>query len=1175
MKANENNEGGKKWEAEDTEISNYTSNHGGITVDKIEHDCLYLKEQSMNDENYNLRSKIYFDFGFEKPHEADSNSKCNLNSFLCCCCVLMRSIVSKKKKRFKEGKYNLDLSYIKPTIIAMGFPSKSIEGSYRNNVVQVTQFLKDKHGSNVKIYNLCSEPDKQYNKAHFGDADFKIKRFPFPDHNITSIQNIFKFCIDASLYLQDSFHQYQMNQQNEKKPAIAVHCKAGKGRTGLMICSLLIFTNQDETLDLDDQYSMNYYEQERIMEAQEKKKKVDDPGKVKKSRGLTIPSQIRQLKLFYLFLKNHVGYPYFQNSLSKYQEIMRNFKEIEDSTQYFRIFSISLGPFTKEANNINVEVEISTLDEKGALEELLKLTDKKLVKNMIEWYGSCLIIKFSQDQLLKTQRDLKFTRDIRIKIHAGSFKFYFWLNPQSVKEHSVKNEIFSTFENSDSDLKKYLIPMFVNQMKGSLIKQQQSHKDSTSDQLEMNLKILKDNVQNFLLRNVNLGTFKSEENKEDSNIQLSEQGYEVDFQAYPYEKLWSMLRDRTKMELENINEKVYGDQKSQQAGRKSSKFNFYSVKLQKDDLDKFKPNRYKDEFSMKIIIYEERVIAYKNASQILQEKREIFKDNDLLNEVQNLCRIQESFVFEKLMEDELTLKDNYDQKIKKIKGKFAKKNAKELLIKYRIKFNTLNKKEFDEKVAQILKSESPEEFLQEEENQLKAKLGLDVDPPPHYAKIRRAKQQQEDAKYQIMKLEKEKKEREKKNKEILEIQMKFQQDKQQKEQELKEQQRLHEEELKELRKQEVLQKIEEIQQRRVQKKQDMIQSTKQIFQNKSPPKFIELEKRYQEQILMPELEEQKKKLQMIRDIHKPISQKDILRHQRRFDHFNRKVEEERENHKEKLKNDFKIASLELGRLKSNILDSVVQQDLLLKQIQEGKSNEIKNQRKKVQSYSKYVQEMYQPKVYHNPEQSSRDISPNQREEKRKQLRTYNSVVQKRSKKITTFESPEPLKTLQDDDYERQTFDKSSKVIKNGLGQDSDRTRNLIWEKERRLKKKHRLSFDPDLMKPNRVEYKDYLKEQRIKNMNSDLPNAQDYFQTFERRGSAGLIIASSLDFKRIQSPAKKNEIVQQKIKLLDDKFKLKEKANRVINKDLEFEMRAHDNLVENIKTKLQIIDQLT
>jgi hypothetical protein len=37
--------------------------------------------------------------------------------------TLFRTLVSQKKKRFTEDGFNLDLSYITPRVIAMGFPS--------------------------------------------------------------------------------------------------------------------------------------------------------------------------------------------------------------------------------------------------------------------------------------------------------------------------------------------------------------------------------------------------------------------------------------------------------------------------------------------------------------------------------------------------------------------------------------------------------------------------------------------------------------------------------------------------------------------------------------------------------------------------------------------------------------------------------------------------------------------------------------------------------------------------------------------------------------------------------------------------------------------------------------------------------------------------------------------
>ena len=49
----------------------------------------------------------------------------------------IRELVSGKKQRLKESKYNLDLTYICPRIIAMSYPGSGLEITFRNNINDV------------------------------------------------------------------------------------------------------------------------------------------------------------------------------------------------------------------------------------------------------------------------------------------------------------------------------------------------------------------------------------------------------------------------------------------------------------------------------------------------------------------------------------------------------------------------------------------------------------------------------------------------------------------------------------------------------------------------------------------------------------------------------------------------------------------------------------------------------------------------------------------------------------------------------------------------------------------------------------------------------------------------------------------------------------------------------
>ena len=174
----------------------------------------------------------------------------------------VRGLVSLKKKRFQEDGFDLDLTYVTPQIIAMGYPSTGLEAAYRNPLPEVQRFFATKHAGHNKIYNLCSE--RQYDlEAHFD----LVVRYPFNDHNSPPLEMIRLFCEDVIEYLKES-----------PENVVAIHCKAGKGRTGLMICCLL----QHMRPSMSAAESLDFFGRERTQDG----------------KGVTIPSQRRYVHYF-------------------------------------------------------------------------------------------------------------------------------------------------------------------------------------------------------------------------------------------------------------------------------------------------------------------------------------------------------------------------------------------------------------------------------------------------------------------------------------------------------------------------------------------------------------------------------------------------------------------------------------------------------------------------------------------------------------------------------------------------------------------------------------------------------------------------------------------------------------------------------------------------------------
>lgn len=183
----------------------------------------------------------------------------------------IRALVSKKKVRFRDDHFDLDLTYITDRLIAMGYPSEDLEGLYRNPYSQVYAFLESRHKDRYKVYNLCSE--RRYDSAKF---HHRVARFPFDDHNVPAFHLILDFCLDVDEWLA-----------THPDNVVAVHCKAGKGRTGLMLACYMVYCQMfssaaDALADFGAKRTINH-------------------------KGVTIPSQQRYVKYFELYLRRYVA----------------------------------------------------------------------------------------------------------------------------------------------------------------------------------------------------------------------------------------------------------------------------------------------------------------------------------------------------------------------------------------------------------------------------------------------------------------------------------------------------------------------------------------------------------------------------------------------------------------------------------------------------------------------------------------------------------------------------------------------------------------------------------------------------------------------------------------------------------------------------------------------------
>ena len=341
-------------------------------------------------------NKSKYDNEFEEIDETSDNEKDKEKKYKA---NLIKRLVSKQKRRFQDSDFDLDMSYITEKVIAMGFPSTGVETMYRNSLTDVIKFFHTRHNDKVKIYNLCLEKDRIYNKNIV--PNFKVGLFPATDHNPCPIKLILEFCIDICLYLI-------------KNPngVAAVHCKAGKGRTGVMICSYLVFSGLCDS----SEKAFRYYARIRT----------------KNNTGVTIASQKRYIKYFENFLQTNLCKPYIYfipkiirshfshlmigNGKVEINNILQSFQKEKSyfiSANKFKLKGIRLGPFPK-GKKLKLKI-CNFVDSKFKLNKKFLVESKKANSDGLVYYEQT----FSPELIIHSDIKITLKKDIN---------FFAWIN---------------------------------------------------------------------------------------------------------------------------------------------------------------------------------------------------------------------------------------------------------------------------------------------------------------------------------------------------------------------------------------------------------------------------------------------------------------------------------------------------------------------------------------------------------------------------------------------------------------------------------------------------------------------------------------------------------------------------------------------------------------------------
>lgn len=305
-----------------------------------------------------------------------------------------RRMVSENKRRYQKDGFDLDLTYVTDRVIAMSFPSSGKQSFYRNPISEVARFLDAKHSDHYKVYNLCSE--KGYDPKFF---HYRVERVFIDDHNVPSLEDMLKYTANVREWMA-----------SDPTNVIAIHCKGGKGRTGTLVCTWLIDSDQFENA----QESLDYFGERRT-----------DKSQSSKFQGVETPSQSR-----------YVGY---------YEAMKTKFNRQLPPPQSLRVKSIRIHSIAGVGKGNGSDLKVKIIVRKEVVFQCV-CAKQENCKVFPDMGSNAVVISLQDGPVVSGDVKVMFESSAGLPKGYEDCPFYFWFNASFIED----NKLFLSREELDN-----------------------------------------------------------------------------------------------------------------------------------------------------------------------------------------------------------------------------------------------------------------------------------------------------------------------------------------------------------------------------------------------------------------------------------------------------------------------------------------------------------------------------------------------------------------------------------------------------------------------------------------------------------------------------------------------------------------------------------------------------